>query len=66
MSRYLPAYAGLLGLHFLFFLGWLGWGRLAAAWLLSENTKLDQEEGRESGKAAVVAKEEEKIVAKEE
>jgi len=65
-NRYLPAYAGLLGLHFLFFLGWLGWGRLAAAWLLSENTKLDQEEGRESGKAAVVAKEEEKIVAKEE
>ena len=56
----------MLGLHFLFFLGWLGWGRLAAAWLLSENTKLAQEEGRESGKAAVVAKEEEKIAAKEE
>ena len=37
-TRYIPAYISLFFIQYLFFLGWLAWGKLARAWLMSENT----------------------------
>jgi len=38
-SNYLPAYAKLLFIEYLFFLGWPLWGKFVKMWLLSENVK---------------------------